>query len=632
MPHHATATNEATGPAPMNAARGRSRGRTIALRAALALAVLVLVAIVAHPWWLAPLVGSYLSETSGRAVHFDSLRVGLSATLAPVFHLRGVRIANAPWADTSRPFAVCDEAIFVFAWRRFEDRRVVALLVLRNGEVNLETGADGLRNWRLREPLDRGLGHYWFYALEPHATRLSFIHHGIDLHLQTAARDTPAQTSAAAPGEPLTMQIDFDGAYREVAFKGRVETGPVLSFLETERWFGVRGGAAIDGARLDVDGRTADIFRSPRFDAHVAVQGRSLAFLHPFVGRRYGAEARAFRGEGHLLADAEGYAVSGAEVRVGATDLAGDLAWSRGERKRRHVQARVHSGSTDLADLLWLAGEPAAATQKAPATVAAPASSSSASASRDVFAAARDLDADLSFEAQRFHVAAFALVQSLRLKADLAGGQLAVSDLDLGWAGGHSIGRLGLDLRQPLASADARIETYGVRAEALLGKVDENKRITGTLSGALAFKAKGNDAMALRSSVTGTAHVTLLNGTIPSLLDAEMGLEGGKLLRTLASGNEPLALPCAAATFDLLEGRARLRNLVIDSANTRTTGSGTIDLRDESVDLLLTPEPKRPGVFELRRSIHLFGRLPKPERKLVERVEIPAGTACADKP
>ena len=630
MPHHATATNEETGPAPMNAPRGRSRGLTIALRAALALAVLVLVAIVAHPWWLALLVGSYLSETSGRAVHFDSLRVGLTTALAPAVYLRGVRIANAPWADTSRPFAVFDEATFVFAWRRFEDRRVVTLLVLRNGEVNLETGADGLRNWRLREPLDRGLGHYWFYALEPHATRLSFIHHGIDLRLQTAAHDTPAQTSAAAPGEPLTMQIDFDGAYREVAFKGRVETGTVLSLLETGRWFGVRGGAQVDGTRLDVDGRTADIFRSPRFDAHVAVQGRSLALLHTFVGRRYGAEARAFRGEGHLLADAEGYAVSGAEVRVGATDLTGDLAWSRGEKKRRHVQARVHSDSTDLGDLLWLAGEPAAATQKAAATVAAPASS--ASASRDVFAAARDLDADLSFEAQRFHAAAFALVQSLRLKADLAGGQLAVSDLDLGWAGGHSIGRLGLDLRQPLAVADARIETYGIRVEALLGKVDENKRITGTLSGALALKAKGNDATALRSSVTGPAHVALLNGTIPSLLDAEIGLEGGKLMRTLASGNEPLALPCAAATFDLAEGRARVRNLVIDSVNTRITGSGTIDLRDESVDLLLTPEPKRPGVFELRRSIHLFGHLPKPERKLVERVEIPAGTACPDKP
>jgi hypothetical protein len=103
-------------------------------------------------------------------------------------------------------------------------------------------------------------------------------------------------------------------------------------------------------------------------------------------------------------------------------------------------------------------------------------------------------------------------------------------------------------------------------------------------------------------------------------------------MRTLASGNEPLALPCAAVTLDLRDGRAQVRSLVVASANTRTSGSGTIDLHDESVDLLLTPEPKRPGVFELRRSIHLFGRLPKPERKLVERVEISAGTACADRP
>ncbi len=610
----------------MNAARRPWRGRTIVGRAAAALAGLVLVAIVAHPWWLASLAGRYLSATSGRAVHFDSIRVGLSSALAPVVHLRGVRIANAPWADSSRPFAQFEEAVFVFAWRRFEDRRVVSMLVLRNGEVDLEVGADGLRNWRLREPEDRGPGRYWFFALEPHATRLAFNHRGIDLHLRTAASDATPQPSVAAD-QPLTTLIDFEGAYRDVAFKGRVETGPVLTFLETDRWFGVRGNAESDGAHLDIDGRTADIFRSPRFDARLALKGRSLAVLHPFVGRRY-AESRAVRAEGHLLADAHGYARSGAEARGGATDLAGDLAWSRGERHRR-VQARQHSDSADLADLLWLAGEPAAAAQKAESAVAAPASSP---AGRDSFAGARDLDADVSFEAHRFHAAAFAHVQSLRLKADLAGGQLAVSDLDVGWAGGHSIGRFTLDLRQPVAVAEARIETYGVRAESLLGNVDANKRITGTLSGALALTARGNNAVALRSSVAGTAHFALMDGTISSLLDAEMGLEGGKLMRTLLSGSEPLALPCAAATLDLRDGRAQVRSLVVASANTRSTGSGTIDLRDESVDLVLTPEPRRPGVFELRRSIHLIGRLPKPERKLVERVEMAASTACADKP
>ena len=56
--------------------------------------------------------------------------------------------------------------------------------------------------------------------------------------------------------------------------------------------------------------------------------------------------------------------------------------------------------------------------------------------------------------------------------------------------------------------------------------------------------------------------------------------------------------------------------------------------RAELFDLLaewrpvLTPQPKRPGLFELKRSIRFFGPLPRPQRALVARVEPAAGAAC----
>ena len=204
-------------------------------------------------------------------------------------------------------------------------------------------------------------------------------------------------------------------------------------------------------------------------------------------------------------------------------------------------------------------------------------------------------------------------VQSLKLKATLAARQLAISDFDLGWAGGHTRGRLGVDLRQPLALLDVSLATSGVRVESLLPARDGDKRLSGTLRASLALKASGNTVDALRDSLGGAGSMRLRDGTISSLLDAEMGLEGGKLVRTLLSGAEALALPCAAAQFDVNEGRAHLRELVVDSANTRTVGSGSLDLRDLSIDLVLTPQPKRPGLFELRRSIRFFGPLPRPQ-------------------
>jgi uncharacterized protein involved in outer membrane biogenesis len=600
---------------------------TMRVRIALGAALVLVVALLTHPWWLAHLIGDYLAKTSGRAVHFDSVRVGLSSSLSPIVVMRGVRIANAPWADTRRPFAAFEEAAFQFAWRRFENRWVVSHLVLRDGEVNLALQADGLRNWRLRDPEDRGPGHYWFFALEPRRASLSFVNAGIDLALNTRASDLAPEPAAAA-SEPLVNQIDFDGAFLGLAFKGSVATGAVLTFLETDRWFAVRGGGEVEGARLSLDGRAADIFRATQIDAQVAVNGSSLAALHPFVGRRY-AEPRAFRGEGRLHADAGRYALSGARARIGGTDLAGDLAWWR-QGERRAVKADLHSDSTDLADLSWLAGRGTLASAKVAALAPASAASAAHGVERDAFAAARELDADLSFDARRIHAAAVPALQSLKAKAVLADGALSIPAFDAGWAGGHFTGTLALDLRQHPARGEAMVETKGVRLESLFSKQDEKRRITGVLRGHMALKASGDSIEALRASVAGKVTATLSDGTIPSMLDALIGLEGGKVMRSLISGTEPLALPCAMATADVEQGKLHIRSLVVASANTRTTGAGTLDLRDATIDLALTPEPKRPGLFELNKSIHLSGKLAKPQRSLVDRLTPLAGAGCED--
>jgi uncharacterized protein involved in outer membrane biogenesis len=220
------------------------------------------------------------------------------------------------------------------------------------------------------------------------------------------------------------------------------------------------------------------------------------------------------------------------------------------------------------------------------------------------------------------------LLQSLKLEARLAAGVLAISGLDLGWGSGHTTGTIGLDLRQRPTRSQAQLETRGVRFEALLPARDEKQRITGVLHAHSALKAVGDDVEALRAGLSGTVSATLSAGTIPSLLDAQMGLAVGKLMRTFISGNEPLPLPCAAVKAELGGGQARIRSLVIDSANTRTTGSGVVDLRDGAIDMLLTPEPKRPGLFELQKSIRLSGRPPRLEKTLVDRREPIRLTDC----
>jgi uncharacterized protein involved in outer membrane biogenesis len=159
-------------------------------------------------------------------------------------------------------------------------------------------------------------------------------------------------------------------------------------------------------------------------------------------------------------------------------------------------------------------------------------------------------------------------------------------------------------------------------------------RITGALHGHALLKASGDTPAALLADASGSVTASLVGGTVSSLLDAEMGLQGGKILKSLIIGAEPLAIRCAVAALDLARGGGRVRTLVLDTERTRTTGTGTVDLAHETFDLVLTPQAKQGGLFVLDRSIRVHGPLRQPARELVARAApaVPPAGACPAAP
>ena len=53
-----------------------------------------------------------------------------------------------------------------------------------------------------------------------------------------------------------------------------------------------------------------------------------------------------------------------------------------------------------------------------------------------------------------------------------------------------------------------------------------------------------------------------------------------------------------------------------------------VDLRHGVIDIKLTPEPKRPGLLELQKSIRLSGKPPDLDKSLVERLPPLKTTEC----
>jgi uncharacterized protein involved in outer membrane biogenesis len=109
-------------------------------------------------------------------------------------------------------------------------------------------------------------------------------------------------------------------------------------------------------------------------------------------------------------------------------------------------------------------------------------------------------------------------------------------------------------------------------------------------------------------------------GRISTLLDAETSLNGGKILAVLLGGDKEIAIRCAALAIDFRDGVGRSRTVLFDTEETRTDGSGTIDLRAEQFDFVLRPEAKRPAILSLRAPVRLNGSFRHPQLSVDKQV------------
>ena len=225
----------------------------------------------------------------------------------------------------------------------------------------------------------------------------------------------------------------------------------------------------------------------------------------------------------------------------------------------------------------------------------------------------KTLDAHVTLDAKKLKAAELPELESLRVTADLNDGILALKPIDIGLAGGHVGGLFTFDGQQKPLSSHARMELKEVRLEKLLDRLPKGAKSAGLLKGHVDLKGQGDSVAKILASSSGSMEVAMEGGGISNLLDAKLGLNGGKILRLLITGDRAIGINSAAVAFDFEKGLGKSKAIVLDTDQTHTEGTGIIDLRDETVDVLLTPHPKKPGIFSLHSSIRVHGPFRQPK-------------------
>ena len=571
--------------------------------AALAVVVLIAAGIALFQWnWLRGPIGSAVHDKTGRPfVIAGDLDVGLFR--GPLIRMKDVRFENPPWARDAN-LITAREAEFTIDFAALMAGKLVFPYVrLSDPEISLERAADGQRNWILKAS-DDGT------AYAPEIRQLS-IDHGVLRYrdaIEQAEMTAQVSTSTDAARSARPTTVEFSGTYRKVPIKGEAHTAPVLNLRNTEEAFSMWVRLTAGQTLFDADGDFTDLAHFSKIDARFKIRGPDWARLYPILPLAL-PPSPPYSFEGRLKRAGNETTYENFSGKVGSSDLSGSGTFVM-RKPRPFLKANLHSRTLDLKDLGPMVGARPQMTQpaKSPAVTGKVLPTEPFQLER-----LNSMDADVALKAGQLRRPNQLPLDDLQTHLFLADGVLKLNPLRFGIASGAIDSIITLDARHDPIRTKADVRLKNARINQLFPTVKLMKDSDGLVGANVQLAGRGNSVATMLGSASGEMGVAMTGGELSNLMIELVGLDGGEALKFLIGGDRKTAIRCAVGSFQVQGGVATSNAIVLDTDDTNIGGSGTLNLRNETLDITLRPEPKDKSIFVVRSPIRLHGPLADPD-------------------
>jgi AsmA protein len=349
----------------------------------------------------------------------------------------------------------------------------------------------------------------------------------------------------------------------------------------------------------------------------LALHGGSRAQLFPLSGMVF-PETRPYAIAGHVVHAGQRWRYEKFSGRIGNSDIAGNLQVERGSR-RPLLSADLLSQRLDIADLGPLVGARRGAPVVPTGAAVVPAGAGRGHLLPDIpFNAERwnSIDADVMLRAGTILRARELPLENLQVHLKMQDALLTLDPLDFAMAGGHLQAVIVLDGRQEPIRAQARISARKIQLARLFPTVDLAQRSVGQLNGEFELSGQGSSVGRMLAGADGHVGLVVSQGEISKLLMEKIGLHLLEIIQLKLLGDKTVKLNCFIADFGVKRGLMTSNALVLDTEVSTIVGTGTIDLRQESLDLTLVPATRATSPVAFRSPIHVRGPFAQPEVSL----------------
>jgi uncharacterized protein involved in outer membrane biogenesis len=409
------------------------------------------------------------------------------------------------------------------------------------------------------------------------------------------------------------------GTLNGAPFVAQILGGPLIN-VDPDKPYPFRSDIHAGATHVVAEGTIPRPFDLGVFQATGRVTGDDLANLYALTGVAT-PNSPPYDLSGHLSRNGATAAITGIRGRLGSTDVAGHLTVTE-KGGRRDVVGDIASRRLKLADLTpVIGGAPRTVIKGAIASPKQKATAAKLSAEGRVLPDAhldvtrvRQTDADVRYRAESVDAGPLPIRQ-LSLHARLDHGLLIVDPLALTLPQGSISGHVRLDARGPTPQSAIDLMLARAQVQELLPHAGAGPApIQGALEARARLSGAGDSVRAAAASANGTVAVAVPQGQMRQLFAELLGIDVGRsLFLYLSHDQKPTPVRCAVAEFRAQGGVLTAQRLVLDTGAVQGMGGGTIDLRNETLNLAINGKPKHFTLLHVAAPITLKGRLDDPK-------------------
>jgi len=442
---------------------------------------------------------------------------------------------------------------------------------------------------------------------------------GVGASASVAASGTPASAAGIAVAQGTNapqygIGWTVKGTYNRSPISGSGKLGGVLALQDTARPFPVQADVKAGDLRIALVGTVTDPAHLAAVDLRLWLQGTSLDHLYDLTGITL-PETPPYATEGHLIGNfkpgASVFRYENFTGRVGGSDVNGTVIYTQ-RATRPLLEGTLVSNLLQFKDLAPIIGADSNASKAKRGDTARQPSDKALPTEEFKTDRWKAIDANVKFTGRRIIKDPALPITDLYTHVVMTNGVLSFEPLKFGVAGGSLASNIHLDGSATPLKGRVSTEARHLKLKQLMPTAKTMQNALGEVNGDAALSATGNSPAALAASSNGEVKLLVTDGAVSRLLMEAAGLNVANVVYEKLFGNRDVQINCAAGDFVVTDGVLDSRVFALDTQDAVINVDGTVNLKNESMDLGVHPHTKGFRIFSLRSPLYVKGTFKDP--------------------